>query len=220
MIRFVEDLGIVPNKDKPFVNDPSLKQGQKMMEYERIYTFFNMNRINRLETGTYPSKKDKVKTIVETMESIESASKSNSAIVPTNNNNTLSINEQKFYKKFTEFLNTSKLLEKEIIEHKDADQTLLCETLGKQYESLIDISTLIEKELDFVQPSSDKKLAVDFAKKKNDLDLHIKKLKKSRGQMCGGKEKEKEKDTIEISDQVKIIALAIGAIFFIYKILE
>ncbi len=217
MIRFIEDLGIVPNKGMSFENDASLKQGQKMMEYERIYTFFNTNRMRKLENNTYPSKKDNVKTIVETMESIESATRDNSAIV-LKNNNTLSINEQKFYKALTEYSTTSKMLEREMAEHKEDDHSLLCEILRKQYESLIDVSTLVENDLDFVQTSSDKMLADDFAKRKHELALHIKKLKKSRGKKCGRKETKGDTDEATAAPAIIIAAIMISIIIFIYQI--
>jgi len=179
MIRFIEDLGIIPNRDKSFENDPSLKQGQKMMEYERTYSFFNMNRIRKLETDTYPSKKDNIKTIVETMESIESASHPNSAVIA--NNDTFSKNEQKFYKALNEYSNTSKLLEREMIERNEDDHSLLNQSLETQYNSLISISSCIERELGIFQKCSDKGLSDDFERRKNDLALHISKLKNSCG---------------------------------------
>lgn len=216
MIRFIEDLGIVPNKDKPVGNWPSLKQGQKMKEYERTYTFFNMNRIRKLETDTYPSKKDNVKTIVETMESIESANKANSATVL---NNTLSANEQKFYKALAEYSNTIKMLERETAEHKDSGlgHSILCETLGKQYEAILSISSLIEKELELVQ-SSNKELGDEFTKRKHDLTIHIEKLKQSREKLCGGKEREFVID-IETIPINFIIFIIFCIIVFIYQIL-
>ena len=128
MIRFIEDLGIIPNKDKPFENAPSLKQGQQMMEYERVYNFFNMDKMKSIESATYPSKKDKVKSIVETMDTIESTAQHNSKIVLEN---TISIHEAKFYRLLTEYSNTSKVLAKEMIEHKDSDHSPILKKLTK-----------------------------------------------------------------------------------------
>lgn len=175
MIRFIEDLGIIPNKGKSFENDPSLKQGQKMMEYGRMYTFFNTSRMKKLENDTYPSKNKKY---------IESAtdycgSSGNSAVVLKH---TISANEQKFYKALYEYSNTSKILEREMVERKDTDHRALRKTLTDQYNDLIAISSVIEQDLDLIQTCSDKELEADFAKRKNDLAVHIKKLKlKQRG---------------------------------------
>ena len=224
MIRFIEDLGIVPNKGKPFEHDPSLKQGQKMMEYERIYTFFNTNRIKNLELKTYPSKKHNVKTIVETMESIESASKDNntSDIVIKN---TPSLNEQKFYKLLSEYSNTSKMSEREMIEN-NGTVHLFHETLEKQYDNLLSISSVIEKELNPDKMSSDNNnnMIDELLKRKYELAFHLNKLKKSRrGKSCGCEKGEKEQEptkdpTNNIYDQAKIVVVAFGVILLLYKI--
>ena len=206
MIRFIEDLGIIPNKGKSVENDPSLKQGQKMMEYGRIYNFFNMNRIRGIESNTYPSKKHSVKTIVETMDTIESKYQDNSKIVLEN---TISAHEAEFYRVLAEYSNTSKVLAKEMIEQKDADHTLLLKKLTKLYDSLLSISSLIEKELNTLQNVSDNGLAIDFANKKNELETHVKKLKNDREKLG------EDYLTIDDDEKIKNIAYVIGLIIIV-----
>ena len=132
MIRFIEDLGIIPNKDKPFENDPSLKQGQKMMEYGRVYNFFNLEKMKEIETNTYPSKKYNVKTFVETMDTIESATQNKSKVFLEN---TLSKHEAEFYRLLTEYSNISKILAKDMLKDNKESQTI---SLTDKPTSLID----------------------------------------------------------------------------------
>ena len=218
MIRFIEDLGIIPNKGKSFENDQSLKQGQKMMEYGRVYNLFNMERMKEIESNTYPSKKDNVKTITESMDTIESSSQSKSNVVLEN---TLSIHETEFYRLLAEYSNTSKVLTMEMIEHKDSDHTLLFNKLTRLYNSLLSISSLIEKELDNLQSISDKKLAKEFSNKKSKLARRVKKLKENRKKIGeeyleieeeNMDEEKKREETMKI---IEAIVFTIGLIILI-----
>jgi len=190
MIRFIEDLGIIPNKNKPFENLPSLKQGQKMMEYERVYNFYNTNKIRDIEKRTYPSKNDRVKSIIETMDTIESTAQNNSKIALENN---LSTHEKEFYRLLVDYSITHKMLENEMIQNKDSDHSQILKKLQKLYDSIISISSVIEKEIDQLQAVSDKKLANEFANKKYKLENYLKKIKKT-------KEPKKKKETKETED--------------------
>ena len=214
MIRFIEDLGIIPNKGKPFENDPNLKQGQKMMEYGRIYNFFNMNKIREIESDTYPSKKDNVKTIVETMETIESTSQGKSKIVLEN---AISTHEAEFYRLLGEYSNTNKLLEKEMLENDEADHKVLITKVTKLYDSLISISSVIENEFTLLQTISDKKLADDFVKKKDELAEQLKKLKKDREEKKANFEIHEEEEKI---NKFKTFGLGFGFIILILMIIH
>lgn len=59
--NLLDDLGIIPNKDTEFENDPNLKQGQELMKFERGYQSSVEPTLKLLQTTTSPN----LKSIIE-----------------------------------------------------------------------------------------------------------------------------------------------------------
>ena len=73
LISFLHDLGIVPNEGTGLEKDPNLLQGQKYMEYARLYASEVRPELELLQVTSIPG----VTSIVETLQGNDSTGAAN-----------------------------------------------------------------------------------------------------------------------------------------------
>jgi hypothetical protein len=98
VLSFLNDLGIIPNEGTGLENDSNLLQGQKYMEYGRVYKKSVEPHLKNLQMTSMPN----VISVVEGMKAV----KSSSAI----SNSEISKNENEFNKTMIEYSSTYKQL--------------------------------------------------------------------------------------------------------------
>lgn len=152
VISFINDLGIIPNEDIELENDPNLMQGQKYMEYNRIYY-------------------EDVKPYLNGFEGFENRDNSSEAT-----------NEKDFYKTLAEYSSNYKNIIENWLKPQDANinnkkeshkQSL--EDLNKLNIKLIKQANKISKDFDNIVVSDDE-LKTKLYKQKRILDEYIYKL--------------------------------------------
>ena len=131
VLSFLNDLGIIPNEGTGLENDSNLLQGQKYMEYGRVYQKSIEPHLQNLQMTSLPN----VGSVVEGMKAV----KSSAAISKSE----LSRNEKEFNKTMIDYSATYKQLS----EHGHIDIKLLkkLENLNKK---LIYLSEQIVKEVE------------------------------------------------------------------------
>lgn len=121
-ISFLNDLGIIPNKNTKVENNPSLKQGQEYMDYSRMYTRQITPKLRKLQI-THLSDIG-IHSIVEEMDTMSK----NTTIVNTQNNtqnNTrISLLEKNFNRVLDKYNSTYKLLIEELVRNNKVDKDI------------------------------------------------------------------------------------------------
>jgi len=141
VLSFLNDLGIIPNEGTGLENDSNLLQGQKYMEYGRVYQKSIEPHLQNLQMTSLPN----VSSVIEGMNAV----KSSSAISKSE----ISSNENEFNKTMIEYSATYKQLsEHGHIQHNSKHNKDLNIKLLKKLEhlnkKLIYLSEQIVKEVD------------------------------------------------------------------------
>ena len=142
VISFLNDLGIIPNEGTGLEKDANLLQGQKYMEYGRMYAKSVNNNLTHLQETSSP----KVHSVIEALHGMDSLKKSTvSASTDT------SAAENEFNKTMAEYSTTYKLLSADLMK-KQNDKTFkinpaLSKKLDKLNNKLIYLSSKIGKEV-------------------------------------------------------------------------
>ena len=141
VLSFLNDLGIIPNEGTGLENDSNLLQGQKYMEYGRVYQKSVEPHLQNLQMTSLPN----VSSVIEGMNAV----KSSSAISKSE----ISSNENEFNKTMIEYSSTYKQLsEHGHIRHNSQHNKELNIKLLKKLENLnkklIYLSEQIVKEVE------------------------------------------------------------------------
>lgn len=142
VISFLNDLGIIPNEGTGLENDINLLQGQKYMEYGRVYEKSIEPHLHQLQ------KTDLIDSVIETMDGHNSVKSS-----AYTSKNEMSSNEKKFNKIMVEYSLTYKLLMEERNSHHPIknNKIHLLKKLEELNKKLIYLSQQIVKEVDSTQ---------------------------------------------------------------------
>jgi hypothetical protein len=117
IIKFMKDLGIVPNKGTAVENDTALHHGQQFMDFNRMYT----REISPQYTGLQSTGFTGVGTLVEAMSSAESTSKTSSSEISNRNVSKL---EDEFNRTIAEYNTLYKVFSEEILKKNTADKEI------------------------------------------------------------------------------------------------
>ena len=141
VVSFLNDLGIIPNEGTGLENDSNLLQGQKYMEYGRVYEKSIEPHLINLQMTSLPN----VDSVIEGMKAVKSASYTSKSEI--------SNNENEFNKTMIEYSSTYKQLsEHGHIQHNSRHNKELNIKLLKKLEylnkKLIYLSEQIIKEVE------------------------------------------------------------------------
>jgi hypothetical protein len=141
VLSFLNDLGIIPNEGTGLENDSNLLQGQKYMEYGRVYEKSIEPHLKNLQMTSLPN----VGSVIEGMKAVKSASSTSKSEI--------SSNENEFNKTMIEYSATYKQLSDHgHIEHNSKHNKDLNIKLLKKLENLnkklIYLSEQIVKEVE------------------------------------------------------------------------
>ncbi len=141
VVSFLNDLGIIPNEGTGLENDINLLQGQKYMEYSRVYEKSIEPHLINLQMTSLPN----VDSVIEGMKAVKSASYTSKSEI--------SNNENEFNKTMIEYSSTYKqLFEHGYIQHNSQHNKELNIKLLKKLEylnkKLIYLSEQIIKEVE------------------------------------------------------------------------
>jgi hypothetical protein len=175
VISFLNDLGIIPNEGTGLEKDANLLQGQKYMEYGRMYAKSVNNNLTHLQETSSP----KVHSVIEALHGMDSLKKSTvSASTDT------SAAENEFNKTMAEYSTTYKLLSADLMK-KQNDKTFkinpaLYKKLDKLNNKLISLSSKIGKEVHHSSSSSSptSNIKEQIKTKHKELQQHIDKINK------------------------------------------
>lgn len=125
VLSFINDLGIIPNEGTGLENDINLLQGQKYMEYGRVYQKSIEPHLQNLQMTSLPN----VSSVIEGMKAVKSASSTSKSEI--------SGNENEFNKTMIEYSSTYKQLsEHGHIQHNSKHNKDLNIKLLKKLENL------------------------------------------------------------------------------------
>jgi hypothetical protein len=82
VLSFLNDLGIIPNEGTGLENDSNLLQGQKYMEYGRVYEKSIEPHLKNLQMTSLPN----VGSVIEGMKAVKSASSTSKSEISSNEN--------------------------------------------------------------------------------------------------------------------------------------
>lgn len=114
-LSFLNDLGIVPNKDTQVENDPSLRQGQTLNDYNRHYIRKEVPNLNALQNTGIPG----VGSVIEAMD--VSSPKVQTTARP---NDDISKLEDKFNTSLTKYNATYKLFSESVLATNKTDKQI------------------------------------------------------------------------------------------------
>lgn len=114
VFSFFHDLGIIPNNGTGLENDPSLLQGQELMQYERLYTKQVEPHLKLLQITSIPG----INSIVETMDYNDSTQSSK-----TNDSKSVSKLEEEFNKTLIEYTNTYQIFSEDLLKNSSEDRS-------------------------------------------------------------------------------------------------
>jgi len=106
VISFLNDLGIISNKDTPAEQNPNLLQGQELMEFERGYIKDAIPHLELLQITSNP----KISSIIEMLDNDDST-----AVTTQNVASDVSKLEDEFNKTLIEYTNTYKELSESLL---------------------------------------------------------------------------------------------------------
>jgi hypothetical protein len=112
-LSFLNDLGIIPNKNTKFENNPSLLQGQEYMDYTRMYNRKITPRLKNLQITPLSG----VHSIIEEMDNQRNEHK----VLPQQSISNL---ENKFNKVLDKYNSTYKLLIEQLIRNQKTDKNI------------------------------------------------------------------------------------------------
>jgi len=174
VISFLNDLGIIPNEGTGLEKDANLLQGQKYMEYGRMYAKSVNNNLTHLQETSSP----KVHSVIEALHGMDSLKKSTiSASTDT------SSAENEFNKTMSEYSSTYKVLSTDLMK-KQNDKNFkinpaLFQKLDKLNNKLISLSSKIGKEVHSSSSSHNTSNIKDQIKTKHkELQQHIEQINK------------------------------------------
>lgn len=100
VLSFLNDLGIIPNEGTGLENDSNLLQGQKYMEYGRVYQKSVEPHLQNLQMTSLPN----VTSVIEGMKAVKSASSTSKSEISSNENefNKTMIDYSSTYKQLSE----------------------------------------------------------------------------------------------------------------------
>jgi len=113
LISFLHDLGIVPNDGTGLENDPNLLQGQKFMEYGRLYASEVRPELELLQVTSIPG----VSSIIEPLQGNDSTGAANPVATST-----VSDIENDFNKTLSEYSATHRSFSQEMLEKTQAQK--------------------------------------------------------------------------------------------------
>ena len=114
LLSFLSDLGIIPNKGKPYQNDPALKQGQEFMDYNRLHKRREGENLQALQITSIPG----VSSIVENMDNMKAAAGKN------NSNNGIDKLELEFNKTLAEYDIVYKQFSESVLRQEQQDKEI------------------------------------------------------------------------------------------------
>jgi len=114
-LSFLNDLGIVPNKDTQVENDPSLRQGQTLNDYNRHYIRKEIPNLNALQNTGIPG----VGSVIEAMD--VSSPKVRTTVRPKDDISKL---EDKFNTALTKYNATYKLFSESVLASNKTDKQI------------------------------------------------------------------------------------------------
>ena len=114
VVSFIHDLGITPNEGTGLENDPSLLQGQQLMEYERLYAKLAEPHLKLLQITSIPG----INSITETMNHDNSTQSSK-----INNKKVISNLEEEFNKTLIKYTNTYQIFTENILQNSKGDRS-------------------------------------------------------------------------------------------------
>lgn len=117
-ISFLNDLGIIPNKNTPFENDAGLHQGQEYMDYNRMYVREITPRLKNLQI-THLSDKG-IHSIIEEMDN-DNRKEQN---YQTQDKDNISNLENNFNRVLNQYNSTYKLLMEQLVTNNKADKDI------------------------------------------------------------------------------------------------
>jgi len=103
---FLNDLGIISNKDTPVEGDPNLLQGQELMEFERSNIKDAIPHLQLLQITSNP----KLASVIETLDENDSTSSTTQNVASD-----VSKLEDEFNKTLIEYTNTYKELSESLL---------------------------------------------------------------------------------------------------------
>ena len=115
LISFLHDLGIVPNEGTGLEKDPNLLQGQKYMEYARLYASEVRPELKLLQVTSIPG----VTSIIETLQGNDSTGAANQVTTST-----VSDIENDFNKTLSEYSATHRSFSQEMLEKAQAQKNV------------------------------------------------------------------------------------------------
>ena len=165
-LSFLNDLGIIPNEGTGLENDSNLLQGQKYMEYGRVYEKSVEPHLKNLQMTSLPN----VSSFVEGMHG-ENSVKSNSPMSKSE----MSHNENEFNKTMIEYSSLYKqLTDHGHVEHNNKHNKELNIKLLKRLENLnkklIYLSEEIVKEVDIA--AKKQKASTNYNNEHNEHNKH------------------------------------------------
>jgi len=100
VLSFINDLGIIPNEGTGLENDINLLQGQKYMEYGRVYQKSIEPHLQKLQMTSLPN----VASVIEGMKAVKSASSTSKSEISSNENdfNKTMIEYSEIYKQLSQ----------------------------------------------------------------------------------------------------------------------
>lgn len=171
VISFLHDLGIIPNEGTGLEKNENLLQGQKYMEYGRVYAKSIYPHLARLQTTSSPH--------VEGLNTLLPQGSINGMSVNGMSINGMSINETEFNKTLNEYSLTYKTLNEDILQKKQYNEVKnkgVMEKLGKLNKKLIMLAEKISNELNHLPASP---LNKSISNKQAQLKSYIKQLSTS-----------------------------------------
>jgi hypothetical protein len=170
VISFLHDLGIIPNEGTGLEDNENLLQGQKYMEYGRLYAKSVHPHLASLQTTSSPD----IGSITESMNGMNSVN----ATTNHNNSNEISENEKEFNKNLNEYAITYKTLSEDILNKKEYNQTKnksVMQHLTKLNKKIISLAEKINNELS-VKLGGNKELNKNISNKQSQLKKYIHKM--------------------------------------------
>jgi hypothetical protein len=177
IINFLDDLGIIANKDTPLENDPNLIQGQEFMYYERVYANNAKKDLELLELTSSPN----LESIIETLDNGDSTN-SNKNI----NHLSISSMEDEFNRTLVKYNTAYKyFMENNISKNTDnITNNYYFKSLQRLNNKLISLAKIINSELSKITVT-DNQLKRQFDLQQQKLNSYISSLNTDKQTITG-----------------------------------
>ena len=114
-LSFLNDLGIIPNENTSIENDPSLRQGQELMDFNRHYTRQISPELERLEKTSMPG----VGSVIEAMDNQKPK-----VAVPESENDDISKLENEYNKTLVEYNKAYQLFSESVLQMRKKEKDI------------------------------------------------------------------------------------------------